>query len=70
MHRDPETTNQRAGGKGDKADTMQHRHGNTYTSSCAILLLFTMNFSLLLVSVSISFLLFGLHPLVLTAAGE
>lgn len=36
VHRDPETTNQRAGGKGDKADMMQHHHGNTYTSSNTI----------------------------------
>lgn len=33
VHWSPETTNQRAGGKGDHADTTHHRPGNLHTSS-------------------------------------
>lgn len=43
MHRDPETTNKRAGGKGGRQMT-QHRHGNTHKQQFS-LLLFTVNFS-------------------------
>lgn len=71
VHRDPETTNQRAGGKGDmdKHDAISpwqriHKRQHYLASPHHELL------SLLLVFVSVPILLSGLHPLVLTAVGE